>query len=149
MADPSCWTQIKVGTKKCVAAIRSKIGLLDKGKSLGATGFKSIQKKSLHFPSARYRESLMEIAMLCEENSVNNFVDNLDDLTVLFSSMSPAVVEFFENGFNESRFTRKIKNLDWSLGTTLKVIGQRDSPITEKKAGALVMKGKNPDSDNV
>ena len=76
-------------------------------------------KKTLHFPSARFRESLMEIAMLCQENSVNNFVENLADIQVLFTSMSPATVDFFDAGFNETRFTKKIKNLDWQLGTQL------------------------------
>jgi hypothetical protein len=33
--------------------------------------------------------------MLCGENSVNNFVDNLGDIEILFTSMSPAIVEFF------------------------------------------------------
>lgn len=61
----------------------------------------------------------MEIAMMCQENSVNNFVDNLQDIKILFDSMSPAVVEFFENGFNETRFTKTIKNLDWKQGEQL------------------------------
>ena len=80
----------------------------------------------------------MEIAMLCQENSVNNFVDNLQDMKILFSSMSPAIVEFFENGFNETRFTKQIKNLDWKLGESLQVIGQMSSAISEKKANLLV-----------
>ena len=61
----------------------------------GDLGFKSIMKKSLHFRSARYRESLMEIAMLCQENSTNDFIENLEDIKILFTSMSPAIVEFF------------------------------------------------------
>ena len=55
----------------------------------------------------------MEIAMLCQENSTKDFVENLDDIKILFTSMSPSVVEFFENGFSTTRFSRKIKNLDW------------------------------------
>lgn len=46
--------------------------------------------------------------------------------------MSPATVEFFENGFNETRFTKKVMNLDWKIGKTLNVIGQNDSVITVK-----------------
>ena len=81
--------------------------------------------------------------MLCDENSVNNFVDNLQDIKILFASLSPAVVEFFENGFNETRFTKSIKNLDWKLGDQLEVIGQMDSAISEKEANKLVTKGKD------
>ena len=65
----------------------------------------------------------MVIAMLCEENSMKDFVDNLDDISILIGSMSPTIVEFFENSFNETRFTKKIKNLDWKLGRPLKVFG--------------------------
>ena len=65
----------------------------------------------------------MVIAMLCEENSMKDFVANLDDISILIGSMSPTIVEFFENGFNETRFTKKIKNLDWKLGRPLKVFG--------------------------
>ena len=43
-------------------------------------GFKTITKKSLHFRCSRYRECLMEIAMLCEENQISNFIDNVSDL---------------------------------------------------------------------
>ena len=55
----------------------------------------------------------MEISMLCQENSISDFVDNLEDIELMFTSMSPAVVEFFENGYNVTRFTKKVKNLDW------------------------------------
>jgi len=55
--------------------------------------------------------------------------------------MSPATVEFFDQGFNETRFTKKVRNLDWKLGTTLKVIGQNDSVLTTKEANKLVSGG--------
>ena len=80
----------------------------------------------------------MEIAMHCSENSVNNFVDNLDDIKILFTSMSPAVVDFFENGFNETRFTKKIKNLEWQTGKSYKVIGQMGSVINERIANSFI-----------
>ena len=76
----------------------------------------------------------MEIAMLCRENSIEDFVENLADMSILFSSMSPTIVSFFENGFNETRFTRKIKNLDWDVGRSLMVFGKMSSKITQDKA---------------
>ena len=72
----------------------------------------------------------MEIAMLCPENSVGDFVDNLADIVVLFSSMSPTIVSFFEKGFSETRFTGKIRSLDWSLARPLKVFGNMSSDMT-------------------
>ena len=48
--------------------------------------------------------------------------------------MSPATVEFFENSFNETRFTKSIKNLEWKLGETLKVFGQVSQIVTEAQA---------------
>ena len=48
--------------------------------------------------------------------------------------MTPATVEFFENSFNETRFTKSIKNLEWKLGETLKVFGQVSQIVTEAQA---------------
>ena len=88
-------------------------------------------KKSLHFTKgARYRECLMHIAMLCLENSLKDFVDSVADIEILIASMSPTIVEFFENSFNETRFTKKIKNLDWELGQNLTVLPSRNSIVT-------------------
>ena len=65
----------------------------------------------------------MRMAMLCRENALNNFVQNLDDIQILFSSMSPAVVKLFENAFKRTKFTEAIKNVDWRLGDRQEVIG--------------------------
>jgi len=122
--------------------MREKLGLGDGRKSDGAVGFKAIPKKSLHFASSRFRESLMEISMLTQENSLSNFVDNQEDIEILFTSMSPSVVEFFQNSFNKTRFTKSVKNLDWKLGDTLKVIGQDNSVITQELADKCINEGK-------
>ena len=87
------------------------------------TGFKSILKKSLYFTNARFRESLMELAMMSRENAINNFVENLDNIKILFTSMSPSVAHLFENAFKRTRFTEDIKNADWRIGDSLEVIG--------------------------
>ena len=80
--------------------LRSKIGRCPVNLEKGDTGFKSILKKSVHLNAMRYRECLMEIAMLCEENSMENFTENLHDIVILIDSMSPTIVNFFENSFN-------------------------------------------------
>lgn len=46
------------------------MGIIEMDNSKAGKGFQSIMKKSLHFKSTRFRECLMHIAMLCEENSV-------------------------------------------------------------------------------
>ena len=51
--------------------------------------FDSIQRKSLWFESSRYHETLMMIAMLCNENSLSDFINDQNDLAVLINSMSP------------------------------------------------------------
>lgn len=84
---------------------------------------KAICKKSMYFKNSRFRDILMEIALLCRENAINNFVENIDDIEVLFTSMSPSTVKLFENGFKTSRHTEAIKNADWRQGDTLEVIG--------------------------
>lgn len=55
----------------------------------------------------------MEMAIDLKENAINNFLDNIDDIQVLFTAMSPSVVKLFENGFKTTRFTKGIKNADW------------------------------------
>ena len=70
--------------------------------------------------------------MLCEENQVNDFVENLEEIEILFKSMSPATEEFFHNAFNQNRFTKRIKNLQWRLGERLKVFGTQSSIINQK-----------------
>ena len=37
----------------------------------------------------------MEIATRCKENTIDNFVSNIDDITILFDQLSPAIQEFF------------------------------------------------------
>ena len=41
----------------------------------------------------------MEIAVLCKENTIENFVCNVDDMKILFDQLSPAIQQFFEEGF--------------------------------------------------
>ena len=106
----------------------------------GHTGFKSIQKKSLHFSNSRFRENLMEIAMLCRENAIDNFLENIGDMEILFKSMSPAETKLFDSAFKRTRFTDSVQNADWRIGDTQEVIGMNTSDITEKLANKLIKK---------
>ena len=99
--------EANIGTEilGCVGTIRKWISGGEEDVSLiGSRGYKSIMQKSLHFTyNARFREILMEIAVMCSENTIGNFVSNVDDIRILFDSLSPAVLEFFENGFLETQ----------------------------------------------
>ena len=53
----------------------------------------------------------MEIAMMCQENSLTDFVGDLTDFNVLINLMSPVVRELINNSFKQSAYTYKIKNL--------------------------------------
>ena len=52
--------------------------------------------------------------------------------------MTPEVVAFFENAFNTTHLTRKIKNLQWKIGDTLEVIGSTNSYMTKARADAAI-----------
>ena len=82
----------------------------------------------------------MDLALMCQENAINNFLDNIDDIEVLFTSMSPATVKLFENGFKTTRHTESIKNADWRQGDNLVVIGAQSSVMMEKDANKLIQK---------
>ena len=69
-------------------------------------------------------------------------MQNLGDMRILFTSMSPAIVEFFDNAFNVTRFTKVVRNLDWELGDSLEVFSTNSSAVTQKLAGQLTNEGK-------
>ena len=41
--------------------------------------------------------------------------------------MSPAIAAFLQDGFSETRYTKKVKNLDWKIGKNLQVLGKHAS----------------------
>ena len=131
--------------------LRSKIGQCPKNIEPGHKGFKSILKKSVHLPAIRFRECLMQIGMLCDENSMESFVENLCDLTKLTQEMSPTIVSFFENSFNETHFTKKISNIDWEKSSKrFKVIPKPKPILTTKAANLYLNKGvKAEDSEKI
>ena len=47
----------------------------------------------------------MEIAMMCQENSLTDFVGDLTDFKILINSMSPVVRELIKNSFKQSAYT--------------------------------------------
>jgi len=80
--------------------------------------------KSVHYDNTRSRDCLMNITMLSQENTLMMFTDNLIELSLLFETMSPTVVSFFENCFLQTEFCQAINNVDWSTGDDLYVFGR-------------------------
>ena len=98
-------------------------------------------QKSIHFDyNARYREVLIDIANKCSDNTITNFVNNIDDIKVLFQATSPAIYELFEKGFIETPFTVDVKNADWQKSKTLSVFDGNSVIMTEKKANKKLKK---------
>lgn len=104
---------------------------------------KTILKRSMYFKNSRFRDILMEMAVGLNENAINNFLDNIDDIEVLFTAMSPSVVKLFEDSFKLTRFTQGIKNADWRQGDILEVIGTQSSIIMEKDANTAILKSQS------
>ena len=57
----------------------------------------------------------MEIAIKCKENTIENFVCNVNDISILFEQLSPAIQEFFEQGFMKTERTETVNNCNWVL----------------------------------
>ena len=109
--------------KKFITRVRLACGCGITDNLHGNIGFKSIRQKSLHFQSSRFRETLIEMSMLCQQNRISDFVENIGDIEILFESMSPATLQFFHNAFHKTRFTRRVENLKWPAGVALQVFG--------------------------
>ena len=59
--------------------LKALVGMV-RDEPTGGDGFKSICNKSLWFENPKYREVLMELAMMCQETNITTFVSNIDDL---------------------------------------------------------------------
>ena len=51
------------------------------------------------------------------------FVEDLEDLSILFEQMSPSVSAFFEDCFLETEFCQNVQNADWKTGEPYVVFG--------------------------
>ena len=116
------YTYVREKMRKLNVWIRYAIGINELPVRVH-TGYKSITRKSLNFDGSRYQDTLIQIAKMCKENSLTDFVGDLSDITVLLNSMSPSVEDLLKNTFTESEYTKKIRNLDMKIGQTLKVVG--------------------------
>jgi len=115
--------------REAIKLIKESIGVRDLPEK-DSTDFKSITRKSLNYEGSRYQDTLIQIASMCQENSLTDFVGNLKELSVLLNSMSPSVEKLLEKTFSESRYTKNIKNLDLKIRESLKVVPAATSFIS-------------------
>ena len=94
-------------------------------------GYRSILHKSVNYPNTRFRDILMSTTMLSRENTLSMFVDNLNELSILFETMSPVVHDFFSNCFLQTEFCNSVSNIDWKTGEGLHVFGRNSQIINE------------------
>ena len=115
----------------------------------GSVGYKSLMQKSIHFHHTQFRDCLIDIAIYCQETGIGNFVDSIDDMRILFSTMSNSVINLFESGFNTTIYTKRVKHTDWrqpSIGIfgqdyiTNEVFNSKSSMLTEQKANRKINK---------
>ena len=58
-------------------------------------------------------DKLVEIASRCKENTIENFVTNIEDMEILCSRFSPAIEKLFENSFIETDQTTLVTSCNW------------------------------------
>ena len=73
---------------------------------------------------------------MCQEHSLTDFVGDLGDLKVLLTSMSPAVHELLKSTFSQTKYTKRIENLDCRNDEDFRVFGSQ-SPVISKDKCAL------------
>jgi hypothetical protein len=108
---------------------------------IDSRGFQSILKKSIHFNNSRYRDILMSITLMSKENTVGMYIENLQDLAIIFDQMSPYVANFLEDCYLETDFCDNVQNADWHAGDDMKVFESNSSIINEQAANKEITDG--------
>ena len=107
-----------------------------------AKGFQSILKKSLHFDSSRFRDEMLKLTSLnSSENTMGLFVDDLDDIKILFHQMSPQVKILLDDCFVKTVRCASIMNADWETGTPFMVFNLSSSLIDHETANYAITDG--------
>ena len=61
----------------------------------------------------------MSITLMSKENTIGMYIENQEDLAILFDQMSPYVSNFLEDCFLETEFCENVQNADWKAGEPL------------------------------
>ena len=70
------------------------------------------------------------------------YIENQDDLAIIFDNGSQYVTAFLEDCYLETEFCTDVKNADWQAGENLFVFGKNSSIIREKEANIEITGGK-------
>ena len=60
-------------------------------------------------------ETLLKLALLCEETTLATFVDSIDDLQILLSYQNPTIHELFDKAFMTSKYCEDIETIDYKV----------------------------------
>mmetsp|Transcript_36577 Transcript_36577/g.48017 ORF Transcript_36577/g.48017 Transcript_36577/m.48017 type:complete len:96 (+) Transcript_36577:1809-2096(+) len=78
--------------------------------------------------------------MMCRDTQLIDYVENLEDLQVLFESMTPVIADFLDDAFMESYYTQLVTNMNWNVGKTLCVFGSH-SQMTSNMTATMAIHG--------
>ena len=67
--------------------------------------------RSLWKKNARYKESLMMMAMSCKEANIEDFISNVDDLQHFLYNLTPHALSFLESAYETSKFLKDVKQI--------------------------------------
>ena len=99
--------------------------------------------KSMYFKNTRFRENLIKISSMCGETELSSFVNNIEDIEVLFNSTTPNVLELLDNCFNQNTYCMEVDNLNWPTEDSIMVVGSMDTvPNKDKIQGEIYSSGK-------
>ena len=113
------------------------------------TGFKSILKKSVYFTNQRFRDILMEILNLNENNSISLWLDNLDDFKYLVENNSQAVLDTLNEAFVQTSFCKSISHasLTKKQSESIQTWTLNENAIHEDKINEMMSGQKGEDID--
>ena len=74
---------------------------------------------------------LMQFADYSIDNSIESFVESLDELKILFEQLSPTVSKYFENCFIRTNNSKSISRVQWTdtRGSVQVVVRKQESHV--------------------
>ena len=77
--------------------------------------FTSLCLKSVHYKSKKHMETLLKLALLCEETTLTTFVDSIDDLQILLTYQNPTINVLFDKAFTSTKYCEDIESIDYRV----------------------------------
>ena len=77
-------------------------------------------------------ETLLKLALLCEETSLTTFVDSIDDLQILLSNPNPAIHELFDKAFTQTKYCEDVESIDYKVDKPRMLLRSQTSVISQE-----------------